>query len=49
VVEGARLESEMGEPRQATLNHLIAQARNDLAIKEDHAVCVDKPPCWWKF
>jgi hypothetical protein len=49
VVEGARLENEWAEQRQATPRHLIAQPLSDLAVQQDHSVCIDKPPYGWRF
>jgi len=42
VVEGARLENDMGEQRQATPRHSIAQSLSELTTQPDHAVCVAK-------
>jgi hypothetical protein len=44
VVEGARLESEVREQRQATPRYLIAHSLSDLAAENDRSVCVGKPP-----
>jgi integrase len=43
VVEGARLESESPEQRQATPTHLIAYALSDLAAQNYQSVCVSIP------
>ncbi len=43
VVEGARLESESPQQRQATPTQLIAYFLSDLAAHNHHSVCVHKP------
>jgi hypothetical protein len=43
VVEGARLESEAGETHQATPKRPKACAIRNLALQNDHSVCVRKP------
>ena len=43
VVEGARLENDIGDQRQATPRHSIAQSLSELTTQPDYAVCVAKP------
>jgi hypothetical protein len=49
VVEGARLESEAGQPHGFTSTRLNAHAISDLASQNDHPVCVRKPRCESRF
>src|SRR5512138_3504820 len=49
VVEGARLESDAGQQRQAARTHFIAHVFNDLTAQNDRSVCVRKPRCESRF
>jgi len=49
VVDRARLESEAGQPHQATSKSVNAHAISDLTFPNYHAVCVGKPRCSSRF
>jgi hypothetical protein len=49
VVDRARLENDVGDQRQATPTHRIAQSLSELTAQPDHAVCVAKPQYGSRF